>query len=87
MEATSQSKMRLRSVLQPIYASMKEICKPTLMHGMRPEQRVLSWCKCPDWYERFAGVRPSAPSFPADLDSETMRFAPEQTAFRVFQPA
>ncbi len=79
MEATSQSKMRLRSTLQPIYESMERDLQVDADARDAPEQRILSWSKCPDWYERFTSVRPTA-SFPADTDGETMRLVPEQTA-------
>ena len=80
MEATSQSKMRLRSTLQPIYASMERDLQADADARDAPEQRVLSWSKCPNWYARFTGMRRGAASFPSDLDGETMRLAPEQTA-------
>ena len=80
MEATSQSKMRLQSTLQPIYASMERDLRADADARDAPEQRVLSWSKCPNWYAHFAGVRSRAPSVPSDLDDETMGPAPEQTA-------
>ncbi len=80
MEATSQSKMRLQSTLQPIYASMERDLRADADARDAPEQRVLSWSKCPNWYAHFAGVRSRAPSVPSDLDDETMGLAPEQTA-------
>ena len=43
-----------------------------------PEQRVLTWSKCTDWYLRST-VRPTA-SLPSDLNRETMHLVPEQTA-------
>ena len=79
MEATSQSKLRLRSMLQPIYASMERDLQADADARDSQENRILSWSKCPDWYERFTGLQRRA-SFPAGADSETMRLVPEQTA-------
>ena len=86
MEATSQSKTRLGNTLQPIYAAMQRDLQADADARDAPEQRVLSWSKCPNWYARFTGVRSRAASFPSDLDGETMRLAPEQTAEFSSQP-
>ena len=79
MEGTSQSKARLQSTLQPIYASMEKALQADADARDAPEQRVLSWSKCPNWHARFTGARPTA-SFLSDLDTETMRLVPEQPA-------
>ena len=78
MEATNQSQTRLRSTLQPIYALMKKARQADADARDAPEQRVLTWSKCTDWYARST-VRPTA-SLPSDLDRETMHLVPEQTA-------
>jgi len=78
-EGTSRSKARLQSTLQPIYVSMEKDLQADADARDAPEQRILSWSKCPNWYARFTGVGSRA-SFPTDLDGETMRLAPEQTA-------
>jgi hypothetical protein len=78
LEATNQNQTRLRSTLQPIYALMKKARQADADARDAPEQRVLTWSKCTDWYDRST-VRPTA-SLPSDLDRETMHLVPEQAA-------
>jgi hypothetical protein len=77
MEATNQSEARLRSTLQPIYSLMKQAREADADARDAPEQRVLTWSKCTDWYLPST-VRPIA-SLPSDLNGETMHLVPEQT--------
>jgi hypothetical protein len=79
MVGTSQSKTRLQSTLQPIYASMERDLQADVDARDAPEQRVLSWSKCPNWYARIIGVRHRAASYPPRMDGETMRLAPKKT--------
>jgi len=79
MEGTSQIKTQLQSMLQPIYASMEKALLADADARDAPEQRVLSWSKCPSWYARLTGMQRRA-SFPSDLDRETVQPVPEQTA-------
>jgi hypothetical protein len=78
VEATNQSQARLRSTLQPIYSLMKKARQADADARDAPEQRVLTWSKCTDWYLRST-VRPTA-SLPSDLNRETMDLVPEQAA-------
>jgi hypothetical protein len=78
-EGTSQTKILLQSMLQPIYASMERDLQADADARDAPEQRVLSWSKCPNWYERFTDM-PRRTSFPPELESEAIRLAPVQTA-------
>ena len=78
-ERTSQTKILLQSMLQPIYASMERDLQADADARDAPEQRVLSWSKCPNWYERFTDM-PRRTSFPSELESEAIRLAPVQTA-------
>jgi len=50
MEGTNQTKTRLQAALLPIYASMEEALRTDADARDGPEQRVLSWNKCPSWY-------------------------------------
>jgi hypothetical protein len=50
MEGTNQTKTRLQAALLPIYASMEKALKTDADARDGPEQRVLSWNKCPNWY-------------------------------------
>jgi len=50
MEGTNQTKTRLQATLQPIYASMEKSLRADADARDGPEQRVLSWSKCPNWY-------------------------------------
>jgi hypothetical protein len=56
-EGTTQSKTRLQSTLQPIYASMERDLQADADARDALEQRILSWSKCPSWYARFTGVQ------------------------------
>ena len=49
-DGTDQIKTRLQSTLQPIYALMEEARQADADARDAPEQRVLSWSKCPSWY-------------------------------------
>jgi hypothetical protein len=69
----------LQSTLKPIYASMEKALQAEADARDAPEQRVQSWSKCPNWYARFTGARPTA-SFLSDQDRETMRLVREETA-------
>ena len=49
-DGTDQIKTRLQSTLQPLYALMEEARQADADARDAPEQRVLSWSKCPSWY-------------------------------------
>ena len=49
-EGTDQIETRLQSTLQPLYALMEEARQADAGARDAPEQRVLSWSKCPSWY-------------------------------------
>src|SRR4029077_859991 len=50
MEGKNQIKTRLQATLLPIYASMEKALRAEANARDGPEQRVLSWSKCPNWY-------------------------------------
>jgi len=50
MEGKNQTKTRLQATLLPIYASMEKALRAEANARDGPEQRVLSWSKCPNWY-------------------------------------
>ena len=66
-EGTSQSKTRLEDTLQPIYALMEKARQADAEARDGPEQRMLSWSRCPDWYARLTGLR-SEGAVPSVLD-------------------
>jgi hypothetical protein len=49
-DGTDQIKTRLQSTLQPLYALMEKARQADADARDAPEQRVLSWSKCPSWY-------------------------------------
>lgn len=50
VEGTNQSKARLQSTLLPIYRSMEKALQADADARDGPEQRMLSWSKCPSWH-------------------------------------
>ena len=55
MEGSTRTKVRLQSILQPIYALMEKDLQADADARDAPEQRLLSWNQCPNWYPRLAG--------------------------------
>jgi hypothetical protein len=78
-EGTSQSQTRLQNTLRPIYALMEKTLVADADARDGPQQRMLSWSQCPEWYTRLTGVRSRA-SLLLDLDPESLHLVPEQTA-------
>lgn len=59
MDGTDQIKARLQSTLQPIYASMEKTLRADAAARDTPEQRLLSWSKCPNWSRSLPSARPA----------------------------
>jgi hypothetical protein len=71
--------MLLQSTLQPIYALMERDLRADADARDAPEQRVVSWSKCPNWYERFTDV-PRRASLSSEQSGEAIHLEPRQTA-------
>jgi hypothetical protein len=57
MDGTDQIKIRLQSALQPIYALMEKALLEDTAARDAPEQRELSWSKCPSWDARLTRMQ------------------------------
>jgi hypothetical protein len=60
MEGKNQITRQLQNTLQPIYALMDQALQEDADRRDAPEERVLTWSKCTNWYARSTGVRPNA---------------------------
>ncbi|MFZ1006212.1 MAG: hypothetical protein WAN65_05215 [Candidatus Sulfotelmatobacter sp.] len=60
MEGMNQTSARLRNALQPIYALMYQALQADADRRDAPEERVLTWSKCTNWYARSTDVRSNA---------------------------
>jgi hypothetical protein len=56
LEGTTQTKTRIVGTLQPIYASMEKALLADAHVRDAPEERVLSWNQCSNWFARSTGV-------------------------------
>jgi hypothetical protein len=73
MEGSTRTKARLQSTVQPIYALMDKELRADADARDAPEQRLLRWSQCPNWYAQLTRVQSRA-SFLLDLDREILYF-------------